>query len=216
MTPPKAIPAPRLPAHDTPDEWPDGGIERSECYKGLNLVGQPFDHADGVSFAESRIQRASFSGLQLLRLSLDDVLVGDCDLSNTDWSQAGFRRVIVENCRLAGFKLNRARIQQTVFRDCQGKYMQFDEAAFKEVRFERCALIDVNFDGADLRGAVFIDCDLQGATFDKAKLERTDFRGANVESSRIKVEELRGAIIAPHQAVVLFERQTGVVIREGL
>jgi uncharacterized protein YjbI with pentapeptide repeats len=213
MTTKRAPETPRLPAHETPDGWPYEALERGESYKGLNLVDVAFDHADGVSFAEARIVRSSLAGFQLLRLSLDDVLVQACDLSNVDWTRASARRVRVEGCRLTGAKVNQARLMLTVFRDCQGKYQQFRQTVFKDVRFEQCALVEASFEEADLRGTVFAGCDLTGASFTGAKLEGCDFRGSSLEASRIRVEELRGAIIAPHQAVALFERQTGVVIQ---
>jgi uncharacterized protein YjbI with pentapeptide repeats len=204
--------SPRLPSSTSPQDWPYGELEKGESYRDLNLVDVAWTHADGVTFERCRVQQCNLGGASMLRLSLDDVLVEDCDLSNVDLTAGSFRRVVIEHCRVAGLRVAQMRWQHVVLRNCQGKYLQAEKLALKGARFEQCSLLEANFDGADLGGAVFDDCDLGGATFAGAKLQGVDFRTSRLESSRVKLADLTGAILAPHQAIALFEQQTGAVV----
>jgi uncharacterized protein YjbI with pentapeptide repeats len=210
-----AVAPPRVPSKEAFDELPDQELIDNESYAELHLGEMTLGGADGVGFRQVRLQRVDWRAVGMRSLDLTDVRLGGCDLSNSRWSNVGGLRVAFIDCRLTGFGLLTSRIKDLLFSGCLAPLALFEGSEMRQARFERCNLSEANFNGADLTGVVFDDCELHDATFTGAKLLGADFRSSNIESSRVALTDLRGAMLAPLQALALFERYTGAMVESA-
>ena len=179
--------APRLvpsPAHAQPtsltprDEWDQVRVVRSD------LSGCV---ADQVEIAACELRGVLFTGSELERLRLVDVVATDCEFSGTITHQASMVRVEFRNCRMSGLVASDSRLSSVQFIDCKLDDANFRFATGDQIVFDRCSLAGADFYEATLTASAFDSCDLTRAQFSKATV-----RGVRLAGSRL--EGLRGAI----------------------
>jgi uncharacterized protein YjbI with pentapeptide repeats len=124
-------------------------------------------------------------------LTLGDVIICDCGLSNVDGREGRLTRVEVHRSQLVGFGLSRADVRDLRVVDSSLQLASFASATLRNVVFERVNLGEASFMHARLESVAFVDCRLEGADFRHAKLAGCVIRGASLDGV-LGVESLRG------------------------
>jgi uncharacterized protein YjbI with pentapeptide repeats len=144
---------------------------------GGDFAGQ--QHED-VVFERCRISNAAFTGSELHRLRLIDVVVENTDLSGADLDEASFNRVHFRDCRMSAVILTRCKLTDVIVIDCRLDQVNLRMSEAKFVTFEDVDLSEGDFYGAVLENTRFFDCNLTGSEFSKASMEDVRFHGSNL------------------------------------
>lgn len=137
--------------------------------------------ADRVRVSECDLRGLALGARDAPGLTLTDVALRDCDLSNVDGREGSLRRVEIHNSRLVGFGLAGGTAQDLRVMNstlalaslafAQLRNVIFDrvdlaEASFMEARLEHVEFVDCRLGGTDFRGATFKDCAIRGTSLD--------------------------------------------------
>lgn len=155
--------------------------------------------AEHVNISRSTISTARFTGANLRRLELTDVVVANSDFAGAVLEELSLNRVSFTNCRLSGADLGGATFADVRFTDCQ-----LDEVALRMVRAQRLAVsggtaAKIDLYRAELQGSRWHDVDLTGADLSGAKLARARLQGSTIVDVR-GAKALEGAVIDHEQA----------------
>ncbi len=147
--------------------------------------------ASHVQITESELRGVTLDARGVPGLSLTDVVLRDCDLSNVDGRGGLIRRVECRESRLVGFGLSEGKIQDLRVVDCSLMLASFAFAGLRSAVFEGVNLTEASFMQARLEAVQFIDCNLAGADFRGAKLRDCVIRGSSLDQV-LGVESLSG------------------------
>jgi uncharacterized protein YjbI with pentapeptide repeats len=184
-----ALQAPELPELETVPLAPEAGtIDLS----GALIVGD----GGAVPAGRVRVRESELRGVVLEPgnvpgLTLADVIMRDCGMSNVDGREGRLARVEVHRSQLVGFGLSGGDVRDLRVVDSSLQLASFASATLRNVVFERVNLAEATFMHARLESVAFVDCRLAGADFRQAKLAGAIIRGASLEGV-IGVESLRG------------------------
>lgn len=189
-----------LQAPDLPELAPiavDRGAEDLDL-SGVLVGADASDAAGGRPLAARRVRvrESELRGLVLepgtaAGLTLIDVILDGCGLSNVDGREGLMRRVEIRRSQLVGFGFSRAEIRDLRVVDSSLQLASFTSAALHNVVFERVNLAEASFMDARLEAVAFVDCRLEGADFRDARLSSCAIRGASLDGV-VGVESLRG------------------------
>ncbi len=170
---------PRIPETlATVSEWSlDDEPAVSDAALGGDFAGQ--QHED-VVFERCQISNATFTGSELHRLRLTDVVVENTDLSGADLDESSFNRVQFRDCRLSAVTLTRSKLVDVVITDCRLDQANLRMSDGRSVTFANVDLSEGDFYAAALEDTRFFDCDLTSSEFSKAHLEDVRFHGSNL------------------------------------
>ena len=175
--------ADRIQAPDLPELEPrrieDGDVDLSGA-----LVEQGTVRAHGVRIRESELRGVVVEAPGATGLTLVDVILHDCGLSNLDGRDGMIWRVAADHCRLVGLDLGAAEIGDLRVTGTSLELASFAGAELRDVSFERVNLSEASFLEARLDHVRFIDCQLVGA----------DFRGARCTACLIRNSSLDGVV----------------------
>ena len=153
---------------------------------------------DGIAVATARVRvrESELRGVVLEPgtvpgLTLADVILRDCGMSNVDAREGRVTRVEVHRTQLVGFALDRGDIRDLRVVDSSLQLASFASATLRNVVFERVNLAEASFMHARLESVAFVDCRLQGADFRHAKLAGCAIRAASLDGV-LGVESMRG------------------------
>jgi uncharacterized protein YjbI with pentapeptide repeats len=144
-----------------------------------------------ISIVESELRGVVLDAGDRPGLTLRDVILRDCGLSNLDGREGAISRVEVHRSQLVGFGASRARIRDLRVRDSSLQLASFALARVQNAVFEQVNLTEASFLGARLEGVEFIDCRLPGADFRDARLTGCAIRGCSLEGI-VGIDSLRG------------------------
>lgn len=189
MTHLPALQAPDLPDLEATDL--DGSADAVDV-SGALVVGT----GGAVRAGKMRVRESELRGLALEPgstpgLTLVDVVLRDCGLSNVDGREGLMARVEVHRSQLVGFGFARGEGRDLRVVDSSLELASFASATLHNVVFERVNLADASFMGARLQAVAFVDCRLAGADFRQARLTGCAIRGASLDGV-LGVEALRG------------------------
>jgi uncharacterized protein YjbI with pentapeptide repeats len=158
--------------------------------------------AEHVNISRSTISSTRFTGANLRRFELTDVVVANTDFAGAVFEELSLARVSFTNCRFTGADLGGARLTDVRFTDCQ-----LDEAALRMIRAERLAVSGGSATKIDLYRATAIasrwhDVDLTGADLSGATLTRARLQGSTIVDVR-GAKALEGTIIDHEQVVTV-------------
>lgn len=156
--------------------------------------------AERVAFSRSRIVGVRLTAANLRRLELTDVVLVDCELSNTVFEEATWTRVAFQRCRFSEADLGGAELTDVSFTDCQ-----LDQAGLRMARAARLEVRGGSATGIDLyrarlAGSAWRDVDLTGAKVSGADLARAVLHGSVLDDLE-GASALKGCRI-DHQQVV--------------
>lgn len=159
-------------------------------FSGQDLNGADFSNAtlDDVSFKDSKLRGAVFSGAQLKRV----------DFSGADLGQALLDGVVGEQVELVGANLDGAVLSGAQLRGAKlaGASLiqaQLPEGVFDDADFGQADLSMAQLSGASLARASFRGAKLDMANFNEALLPASDFSGAKGEMALLCRADLRQA-----------------------
>lgn len=152
----------------------------------------------------ARITRTDLSDSRVVRASLADVILQDCNLANARWGGAALTRVTFEECQMTGFDLNSSTLLDVQFRRCKLALSSFRFLAKAKMGFTDCEMDGTDFQSVDLRRCYFDRCVLTGSLFHQAKAEGVDLRGSVISAVQ-GMDGLRGAVIDQLQLLDLAE-----------
>jgi uncharacterized protein YjbI with pentapeptide repeats len=158
-----------------------------------------------VEVEESRIERAAFTGAQLPRLKLTDVVAEAADFSGVDAEESILTRVEFRGCRMSGLQAVSTRLQDVTFTNCKLDGSNFRMSEADRVTFDTCDLRDADFYAASLHDVRFFDSELSGAEFSKALVPGGQFHGSNLHDIKGGAD-LRDIVIDAAQVVPLAHR----------
>ena len=144
-----------------------------------------------VRLRESELRGVVLEPGNVPGLTLGDVVMHDCGLSNVDAREGRLARVEVHRSQLVGFGLSRGDIRDLRVVDSSLQLASFTSATLRNVVFERVNLTEASFMHARLEAVAFVDCRLEGADFRHAKATACVIRGASLDGV-LGVESLRG------------------------
>jgi uncharacterized protein YjbI with pentapeptide repeats len=145
-----------------------------------------------VRVRESELRSVVLEPGNVPGLTLGDVIMRDCGLSNVDAREGRLTRVVVHRSQLVGFDVTRGDVRDLRVIDSSLQLASFASATLRNVVFERVNLAEASFMHASLASVVFVDCRLEGADFRQAKLAAgCAIRGASLDGV-LGVESLRG------------------------
>ena len=149
-----------------------------------------------VAVRRVRVLESELRGLVLeagtaAGLTLIDVRLDGCGLSNVDGREGLLTRVELCRSQLVGFGFTRGEVRDLRVMDCSLQLASFTSATLHNVVFERVNLSEASFMDARLEAVAFVDCRLEGADFRDARLSGCAIRGATLDGV-LGVESLRG------------------------
>jgi uncharacterized protein YjbI with pentapeptide repeats len=147
--------------------------------------------AERVRVRESELRGVTLEPGNVPGLTLGDVIMHDCGLSNVDGREGRLSRVELHRCQLVGFGLSRGDIRDLRVVDSSLQLASFASATLRNVVFERVNLAEASFMHARLESVAFVDCRLEGTDFRHAKVAGCVIRGASLDGV-LGVESLRG------------------------
>lgn len=180
----------RVQAPDLPELAPeplrDGDIDLTGALVEAGDVG-----AARVRIRESELRGVTVEATGATGLTLIDVILRDCSLSNLDARDGMLWRVAADHCRLVGLDLGASEIGDLRVADSSLELASFAGAELRDVSFERVVLTEASFQEARLDHVRFIDCELPGADFRGARCTECLIRGASLDGV-VGVDALRG------------------------
>ncbi len=147
--------------------------------------------AERVRVRESELRGVVLEPGNLPGLTLADVIMRDCGMSNVDGREGRLSRVEVRRCHLVGFGLSGGEVRDLRVVDSSLQLASFASATLRNVVFEQVNLAEASFMHARLESVAFVDCRLEGADFRHVKLAGCVIRGASLDGV-LGVESLRG------------------------
>jgi uncharacterized protein YjbI with pentapeptide repeats len=144
-----------------------------------------------VRVRESELEGLVFEAGHAPGLSLVDVVMRDCNLSNLDARDGLLTRVAMHGSQLVGFGFTRGEIRDLHVTDSSLQLASLSSAKLHNVVFERVNLAEASFMDARLEAVAFVDCRLDGTDFRRAALSGCAIRGASLDGV-LGVESLRG------------------------
>jgi uncharacterized protein YjbI with pentapeptide repeats len=168
---------------------PSGGLELSGAL--VDGSGQEPLVVQRVRITESELRGVTLAAPTPVAVSLVDVVLRDCDLSNLDARGISMRRCEVHDSKLLGVRASEGTVQDLRVTDCAMLLASFADTELRHVVFERVNLAEASFMRARLEAVEFIDCGLTGADFRGARLKRCVIRGASLDGV-IGVDSLAG------------------------
>jgi uncharacterized protein YjbI with pentapeptide repeats len=147
--------------------------------------------AGRVRVSESELRGVVLEPGNVPGLTLGDVIMRDCGLSNVDGREGRLTRVEVHHSQLVGFALSRGDVRDVRVVDSSLQLASFASATLRNVVFERVNLAEASFMHARLESVAFVDCRLAGTDFRHAKVAGCAIRGASLDGV-LGVESLRG------------------------
>jgi uncharacterized protein YjbI with pentapeptide repeats len=144
-----------------------------------------------VRVRESELEGLVFEAGNAPGLSLVDVVMRNCNLSNVDAREGLLTRVAMHGSQLVGFGFTRGEIRDLHVTDSSLQLASFSSAKLHNVVFERVNLAEASFMEARLEAVAFVDCRLDGTDFRRATLSGCAIRGASLDGV-LGVESLRG------------------------
>ena len=147
--------------------------------------------AGRVRLRESELRGVVLEPGNVPGLTLADVIMRDCGLSNVDGREGRLARVEVHRSQLVGFGLSGGDVRDLRVLDSSLQLASFAAATLRNVVFERVNLAEASFMHARLEAVAFVDCRLEGADFRHAKVAGCAIRGASLDGV-LGVESLRG------------------------
>ncbi len=140
-----------------------------------------------LTLRESRVAGAApLTGSHLLRATVVDCVITDCDLSGAVLGDCRFERVEFQHCRLSGVQAQGSRFSDVAMLDCKIDGGNFRMTVWERGELQDSNLVDSDFYGARLPGSRIQGCDLSNADFSKC-----DLAGSHLQRSRL--EGIRGA-----------------------
>jgi uncharacterized protein YjbI with pentapeptide repeats len=190
-----------VPALQAPDLPELEKVSLSDDARGVDLSGA-LVAGDGTAVVATRVRvrESELRGVVLAAgtvpgLTLADVIMRDCGMSNVDGREGHLTRVEVHRSQLVGFRLSRGDVRDLHVLDSSLQLASFASARLRNVVFERVNLAEASFMHARLESAAFVDCRLEGADFRHVKLAGCAIRGASLDGV-LGVESLRGLRMA--------------------
>ncbi len=147
--------------------------------------------AGRVRVRESELRGVVFVPGNSPGLTLADVILRDCGMSNLDGREGRLNRVEMHRSQLVGFALSGGDVRDLRVVDSSLQLVSFASATLRHVVFERVNLAESSFMHARLESVAFVDCRLDGADFRHARLTACAIRGASLDGV-LGVESLRG------------------------
>ena len=147
--------------------------------------------AGRVRVRESELRGVVLEAGSVPGLTLADVIMRDCAMSNVDGREGRLNRVEIHRSQLVGFGLNGGDVRDLRVVDSSLQLASFASATLRNVVFEQVNLAEASFMHARLEAVAFVDCRLQGADFRHAKLAACAIRGASLDGV-LGVDSLRG------------------------
>jgi uncharacterized protein YjbI with pentapeptide repeats len=144
-----------------------------------------------VRVRESELEGLVFEASNAPGLTLVDVVMRACNLSNLDAREGLMTRVATHDSQLVGFGFTRGEIRDLHMTDSSLQLASFASAKLHNVVFERVNLAEASFMDARLEAVAFVDCRLDGTDFRRATLSGCAIRGASLDGV-LGVESLRG------------------------
>lgn len=145
----------------------------------------------GVSLTASTLDAVQLPESALEQLSLRDVELLGCNLSNVTAPRARWHRVRARGCRMTGIRISDAVLRDVTFSDCRIDLASFHSSRLERVTFEGCRLAQTDFMESQLQDVRFERCDLTGEDFRGATLRRCQARACELSAIQ-GVERLRG------------------------
>ena len=160
------------------------------------LVAADGIEGDAVAARRMRVRESELRGLALqpgiaAGLSLIDVVLDGCALSNVDGREGLMTRVEIRRSQLVGFGFSRGEVRDLRVVDSSLQLAALTSATLRNVVFERVNLAEASFMDARLEAVAFVDCKLEGTDFRDAKLSGCAIRGASLDGV-LGVDSLRG------------------------
>jgi uncharacterized protein YjbI with pentapeptide repeats len=147
--------------------------------------------AGRVQIRESELRGVVLEPDNVPGLTLADVVLRDCGMSNLDGREGRLIRVEAHRCQFVGFGLDRGDVRDLRVVDSSMQLASFASAALRTVVFERVNLAEASFMHARLESVAFVDCRLDGADFRHAKLTSCAIRGTSLDGV-LGVQSLAG------------------------
>jgi uncharacterized protein YjbI with pentapeptide repeats len=169
------------------------GLAHHETLEGVLLRDADLSRqrAGGVSFTASMLDAVQLPESALEQLSLSDVELRGCNLSNVTAPRGRWHRVHARGCRMTGFRISGAVLSDVTFSDCRIDLASFGSSRLQRVTFEGCRLAQTDFMDSQLQDVRFERCDLTEDDFRGATLRRCQARGCELSAIR-GAERLRG------------------------
>lgn len=169
------------------------GLGHHETLDGVLLrdVDLSPQHAGGVSFTASILRAVQLPKSSLEQLSLSDVELNGCNLSNVAAPRARWHRVHARGCRMTGMLISGAVLNDVTFTDCRIDLASFGSSRLERVTFAGCRLTQTDFMGSQLQDVRFAQSDLTEEDFRGATLRRCEARGCELSSIQ-GADRLRG------------------------
>lgn len=139
-------------------------------------------------------QAASFAFESLTGLRLDDAVLTDALLQETDFSRSSLVAAQVCSATANGAVFVSADVSRANFKKAALVEASFAGALARDTRFQDCSLTKTVFDRADLRGSDFEHAVLTGASFREADLQQANLTRATIRGADFTAAKLAGVV----------------------
>jgi uncharacterized protein YjbI with pentapeptide repeats len=154
----------------------------------------------GGRMTKVEAERATFD-----QVTLQSVLIENCVLASSDWTDCALSRVVFRNCKLLGANFIENKWASVVFQNCRIEFATFDTVqAIAPIVFVDTRFKDVTFRRSEFPGGHMARCTLDNVEFDGGTYTDFDFRGNDLSTIR-GAGYLNGVLVDPVQRQELAE-----------
>jgi uncharacterized protein YjbI with pentapeptide repeats len=165
---------------------------------GSALLGLAGEEVEGLEVAGCRLVRPDWTGAQLTRARLTDVVIEDGELAGLTLDECSLLRVAFVRCRLTGIVAPALRATDVTFEGCRMEDAWLRAATFERVGFDDCALARADLYSARLQQVRLVGCDHSEIEISQAQLDDVAFHRSTIEGLK-GGSALRSAVISTDQ-----------------
>lgn len=162
-----------------------------------------------------RLQKVDFTESALEKFVIKDTFIDSGSLVACNFTESGWRYVVVSNARCSGTLFQMSKLKDVVFRDCKLDLTNFRYAKLENVLFDNCLLNDTDFYNAELTNVTFDGCTIEKIELSSAKLKKVDFSSSELEIVQ-GITSMKGAIVSSLQLISLapyLANELGLVVK---
>lgn len=157
-------------------------------------------------FYNIKFENIDFTEIEYSNCDFIDVIFEECNLSNINFLEKAFHRVLFVNCKLIGTNFNTCSIKDMSIISSNAKYMGMANLKIKgTLSFKDSDLTELSFIDNEFKKIEFDTCNITKGYFYGISLRNVDFTSSVIDDIRVDLNTIKGAVINHIQCVDVCE-----------
>jgi uncharacterized protein YjbI with pentapeptide repeats len=156
---------------------------------------------ENVIFDGCRLEKVSFN--ELNDCEMIDCILDKCDLSNSNFLNKGFHRVVFRNCNLVGVSFINCSFNNVIMENCKGDYINISNCKIRNMSISSCCLRDGSFKSNDWNNFIDSSNNWSRGEFLDNNLLGVDFSSSIIDEVKIDFKSVKGISVNLEQGLML-------------